>query len=302
MNILLHDSNEIEQMREGKAESPTHIPSYHPRHPSYHGRSRVRPKSTSDIIDTDEPQEDPDTNVSFPNFHGEPNTLDTSKASFPNFFPKDAKKQEIKIRPLPESTTSMKDIAKTSALHSYTKDETDLPEGYQEDPDLSNEYVSVLVNPDKKHVVTAYRGTNPADKHDLFSDALILTGSLGFDYTSGTINWANHTFEKVKTKYPDHEHLISGHSLGGYISSTVSKKFNVDSITFNEGFGFGALSQSLSYQIDKAFHPERYTSKHISYNNLVDPISVLGHLNFDTDKRWFFDVKHIHSLPKILKS
>ena len=201
----------------------------------------------------------------------------------------------------PEETLPMKTIAKTSVLHAYTKNDRDIPPGYVEDKDSSNPNVSVLVNHETKHVITAFRGTVPTDVHDLWSDVLIAAGSFGFDYTHGTVDWGNKTFSDVKQKYTGYDHLIAGHSLGGHTASAVSKKYNVDSMTFNEGFGLGSLPQSLSYQIDKVFHPERYTSHHISYTNILDPISFMGHFNVDSEKRWFYDSKDIHSLTQVLK-
>ena len=206
------------------------------------------------------------------------------------------------IEKAPETREEKSFVARLASKFAYTNDPNMIPTGYKYDRALSNRYIKVFHNPVSNHTITSYRGTQlqgtMKDAYvDLKSDLDILLGNFN---NSDRIEEYNKHFQQVKDKYKVSKHLLVGHSLGSTSALAIARKNNVDSYSINTGHGLGNLdiASQLKYNIGCMFSA---CGKHEEELNVYDPISGLGHLNFTTKKHWYFDTKHIHSLPnKIL--
>lgn len=168
------------------------------------------------------------------------------------------------IKEIPQKHKDELEIA--SEVYKSPNDRAKEIMGYKYDRDISKKRSAVYVNEDNKEVTLALRGTVPSNIRDLGSDVKILLDDTLNKTTNQFKNSqymkdARKALKRVKSKYPNYEITIVGHSLGGRGSIQLSKEHkNIDSVTFNSGGG-----NFTKNQIPK-------TDTH--YRAPTDPISV----------------------------
>lgn len=89
-------------------------------------------------------------------------------------------------------------------------------EGYVYDEELSSPKVTVVYNPNTKHAVVVFKGTNPMNVNDVWTDLHILGGTK-----PGQLSRVVHSrdlIERAKKKYGQGNVIAAGHSLGGYLA------------------------------------------------------------------------------------
>jgi len=104
------------------------------------------------------------------------------------------------------------------------------PTGLIKDTKLSDRRSKVYTD-DDKNVYIAYRGTRFNNFNDLIADAHIWTGTEKY---SSRFQESENKFNKVKSKYPDSNVILTGHSLGGQQAKYVGSKNKAkEVITYN---------------------------------------------------------------------
>lgn len=109
------------------------------------------------------------------------------------------------------------------------------PEGYYVDPSLSNRNRQVYVNPQTRHAVMAFRGTQPGMNSqgiaDLSTDAAL---AFGTEWATPRFRNAVYWARKMKETYGnDFNYTTTGHSLGGSQSHFVQKRLGIPSVAFS---------------------------------------------------------------------
>jgi hypothetical protein len=109
------------------------------------------------------------------------------------------------------------------------------PEGFKKIKELSDRRSKVYEDNDN-NVFIAYRGTQISNRGDLLADLHIATNTQGL---SSRFNEGNEKFKKTKTTLGnDKNYYLTGHSLGGSISSWVGR--NNDNISGVYSFNGGS--------------------------------------------------------------
>ncbi|MEW8986155.1 MAG: hypothetical protein AB2401_03975, partial [Bacillus sp. (in: firmicutes)] len=95
--------------------------------------------------------------------------------------------------------------------------------------------VFVKDDPDNPTVIISYRGTEFFERgfietaRDVWADVQL---TVGADETS-QLRSAQALYEEVKKEYPNHQIIITGHSLGGWLASKIGVNNKVPTFTFN---------------------------------------------------------------------
>lgn len=151
------------------------------------------------------------------------------------------------------------------ARASYGTD-TELPYGFQKDEALSDEYTSVYYSPNE--VVTSFRGTKTAD--DILTDVFIAAHKE--DISPRFIN-SRAKYAEVLDKYPEKQHSLASHSLGGAINDYVYTKYDTEVAhvyNYNKATNLNTLARDLGRSLFIA--DQKVTDYHIQ----GDPVSFLG--------------------------
>jgi len=127
--------------------------------------------------------------------------------------------------------------------HGYDKANENLKEFlpyHTLDQELSdnNSIVAVKEHPNKKNdVIISYRGTDPFNLSDDFSDLQILAGLPVTKnvHLQGRFQEAQNKYDSVKSKYPNENIITTGHSLGGTQAYLIGKRNDINSYVFNAG-------------------------------------------------------------------
>lgn len=155
-------------------------------------------------------------------------------------------------------------------------------------PKLSDEYIAVFESRDE--VVTAVRGTVPTDPQDLAADVGLVVGTAT---NSTRFQHARDRYEEVLRRFPDKQHTVTGHSLGGSIAMHLNQHYPVDQVyLYNPGsapmdpevrtggLNFGTLGGGIARRVGSNFNLLRGDNKKMDNVHGVfvqgDPISVLG--------------------------
>lgn len=125
-----------------------------------------------------------------------------------------------------------------------------------------NSIVATKEHKDKPNeAIISYRGTVPTNVKDLEADLQIALGlpvsrNIGL---MGRFKEAQDKFEEVKLKYPNHNIITTGHSLGGSQAALIGKKNDVPSYIFNAGSSPGDLLFDWSKSTDNNVSTHYYT-------------------------------------------
>lgn len=163
-------------------------------------------------------------------------------------------------------------------------------DGYEYVDDLSSKRQAVFYNKDLNKSFLAQRGTKPTDIQDLYQDAQILTGLFGQNSLRPTEGAK--TINNIRDRYKDVQITNTGHSLGGSTANVLGKKFNMNTIAFNQGSGITQPFKKLECYSD---NPPSYCDKIKNYRIQGDAISFLSRFNKDTTT---IDRPDISSLTK----
>lgn len=94
--------------------------------------------------------------------------------------------------------------------------------GYTSSPE-SNLHAAAFINTDKKQILIAYKGTS--NSTDFVIDAQLMAINAGPLYgpnLKAALLEAINFYRDVKLKRPDYQIILTGHSLGGFISAMVA--------------------------------------------------------------------------------
>jgi len=156
------------------------------------------------------------------------------------------------------------------------------------DGTLSDGSSVVFVDNKDKDVVIAYRGTDPRNVKDLYTDFQIAIGSYK-TITPARFQAAMAKYEKVKAKYGGDNIVVTGHSLGSTQSMVVAARTGARGHHFNPGGSFRDVAGGLHDKVFCASALCKNASQQVIYSTGRDPLSY-AHL--------FGKVKVVKVTPK----
>ena len=142
-----------------------------------------------------------------------------------------------------KASTGIDDIMGNKQInlaHAFSNQSYQAPEnrhgydGYEYVDDLSSKRQAVFYNTDRNKSFLAQRGTK-LDLQELYQDAQIVTGLFG-ENTSSPTEGAK-TINDIRNRYKDVQITNTCHSLGASTANVLGKKFNMNTIAFNQGSG-----------------------------------------------------------------
>ena len=147
------------------------------------------------------------------------------------------------------------------------------PTGFKKNKELSSRVAKVYEDEETNDVYLTFRGTNPTNPADLFSDLYI---ARGLDKYSPRYNTAREQLTKTKQYYAESNKniILSSHSLGANVSKHLAQnEKGIDSAyLFSEGSNpYYAARDSL---YDKITFKKDNKVPIYSYSTGVDPISM----------------------------
>ena len=157
--------------------------------------------------------------------------------------------------------------------------------GFKVDPELSNDDIATIYNPDTKEIIFSVTGSRfTSKKHamrDIRSDVGIL---LGTDRLGKRTKEVKSVVEKGQDKYKDYEPTLVGHSLGGKTARNISKKTGIDAIVYNYGSSPGTIVADKIAKLlgrDVKSDTVHYTTNKLK-NGAIDPVSIYGKMRDDS--------------------
>jgi hypothetical protein len=157
--------------------------------------------------------------------------------------------------------------------------------GFTVDPELSNDDIAVIVNPDTKEVVYAITGSRfTSKKHamrDIRSDVGILFGT---DRLGKRTSEVKSVINSAQKKYEGYSPTMAAHSLGGKVARNISKKTGIDAIVFNYGSSPGTIvADKIAKLLGRDVKSDivHYTTNQIK-KGAIDPVSAYGKLRDDS--------------------
>jgi hypothetical protein len=164
-------------------------------------------------------------------------------------------------------------------------------------PEHSSAHHAVYVNETDKEVITAFRGTQVDDLKDIQSDIAIVAHQR---HAGVRFKDAEKDFSSILSEYPaeEYDHILTGHSLGGSISTHIEQEFDEVSEVhnFNPGVGAAPLNPFAAVFQKKKPHVHDYIIK-------GDPISVFGTMMSPHDVEVYDanpDKGHPHTIKQFL--
>jgi hypothetical protein len=154
---------------------------------------------------------------------------------------------------------------------------------YEYDKKLSNRNEQVYYNKNTNKMLFNVNGTNPFSPRDIMTDVYLAFGGLKL---TNRYKEAEQTLKNARNKYNPQETTLTGHSLGGSITSYLgSKGANDKIITLDKGATIGQKTRN----IEKAYRTEadvvsllNANSKHMTTlhnNNIKTGILPIDALN-----------------------
>lgn len=142
----------------------------------------------------------------------------------------------------------------------------------------------VFVNNDGENptVIISYRGTEFFKRgleetvRDVWADAQL---TVGIDEPS-QLRSAQALYEEAKRRYPNHQIIITGHSLGGWLASKVGVNNKVPTFTFNAPGIKNNLSQVQKEANEKGAYDD------LVYN-YIDPRDLIGTFGTHAGKTYY---------------
>lgn len=180
-------------------------------------------------------------------------------------------------------------------------DESGVPSHYRKDLELSTSNHSVYHNTKTNKAVIAYRGTDPNNRDDLATDALLAMGVAG---SSARFKGAVEVAKRAQRKYGANNVELTGHSLGGTQAVHVSQQLGLKATAFNPGAslmravnGSSNVSGLLGMLSPKSA-PSR--SRATVVHTGVDPISM-GYA-FGTEKKVYVrpNKSNVHGIENFI--
>jgi predicted esterase YcpF (UPF0227 family) len=161
-----------------------------------------------------------------------------------------------------------------------------LPEtrNFKVDHALTNRNATVLHDPTTGEAVIAYRGTDPRNYDDIYTDAMI---AVGKEHETKRFKDAEKLFHRTATKYGRENISLTGHSLGGGQALHVGELHDIKNVSYNPGMSPRQIKQGLR---------GRYAgnvSRSTIYRTHLDPVSV-GTL-IATPKATNRELVHVHA-------
>ena len=157
--------------------------------------------------------------------------------------------------------------------------------GFKVDPELSNDDIATIYNPDTKEIIFSVTGSRfTSKKHamrDIRSDVGIL---LGTDRLGKRTKEVKSVVEKGQDKYKDYEPTLVGHSLGGKTARNISKKTGIDAIVYNYGSSPGTIvADKIAKMLGRDVESDtvHYTTNKLK-KGAIDPVSLYGKLRDDS--------------------
>lgn len=118
------------------------------------------------------------------------------------------------------------------------------------DETLSSQETTVFVHSPTRSVVTAFRGSKSVLDW-VVTDVILAIGHLKY---SPRFRSTQQEFERVLKKYPQWTHYVTGHSLGGALSSKIGLTYsNVQAYSFNQGSGLKDINRSTADNVNQYF-------------------------------------------------
>lgn len=136
-------------------------------------------------------------------------------------------------------------------------------------PAYTNEYVTTIKNMPKNEYIMAVRGTNPANIHDLASDAQIL-----FNQKVNRVDTIEKIYDSFRKEQPTAKLTLTGHSLGAYVAHTIANKNNEFFVGFDlPASPLGIVSDQLPEFLEKINPQVRHR---VYFNQSFDAVSIVG--------------------------
>jgi hypothetical protein len=143
------------------------------------------------------------------------------------------------------------DFARLS-INVYNKDPS--TEGFTIIHDLTSPDRVVYQHDRTKHVVLAFRGTDPTNPRDLVSDAIL---AMGNEEISHRFFNAEEITKKTIARYGKNNVTVTGHSLGGSQAMHVSRKYKVHAEVYDPHVEWQSAITGTNYP-DVALHTNKY--------------------------------------------
>lgn len=126
--------------------------------------------------------------------------------------------------------------------------------------EYSNEYVAAYLEKPSDTIITSIRGTKINDANDLTADALLAVGHEKYSKRALAVE---NDMERILENFPDHYHVLAGHSLGGSLNLHLANRFK-DRIheihNFNPGASISQVREDLNHSLlHKPVHDNLYT-------------------------------------------
>lgn len=166
------------------------------------------------------------------------------------------------------------ELQRRFSKYAYESDLNDIQDqikdtDYVLDTSKSGREQKVFVNPGKKNVVVAYRGTKLADKSKRFKDLVSdLSIMIGLQRFNRRFSQSQNRFDSVYNKYQDYDIETTGHSLGGSLAEYINTN-NPDKVTNSITFSRGTGPMDLIYKKSNTVY---------DVSNSYDAISAFGRL------------------------
>jgi hypothetical protein len=191
---------------------------------------------------------------------------------------KDASQQDFYARMASVAYTEGTD-ARDAKLKKYKL------KGFKIDPELSNDDIATIYNPDTKEIIFSVTGSRfTSKKHamrDIRSDIGIFFGT---DRLGKRTKEVKSVIEKAQDKYKDYEPTMAAHSLGGKVARNISKKTGIDAIVYNYGSSPGTIVADKIAKLlgrDVKSDTVHYTTNKLK-NGAIDPVSIYGKMRDDS--------------------
>ena len=164
---------------------------------------------------------------------------------------------------------------------------------------LSNPDIAVIINPKTRELIFSITGSRFGDPEhrgrDIRSDIGIAFGVAQY---GKRIKEVKQVILEGMKNYPGYEYTLTGHSLGGFIASKLSRDLGVPAIVFNRG---SSPAGAISSKIANLFKKKKGEVIHYTTNKgtTIDPVSISAKLSGNDDKTITTGLtsdKHAHSL------